>query len=152
MSRELLADARSKMAAMDAERSPAQSNALLPCLLAYMAGSFVHHFHNAQFIDQYPNMPTGFPPAIAYVVWGTVTLVGLAGYYAVRRGRELVGFAVLALYAAYGLLVLGHYKLAPMSAHTLGANVTIWLELVTAVLLLGTVVVSLVHGRDVAKG
>ena len=35
-----------------------------------------------------------------------------------------------------------------MSAHTLGANVTIWLELVTAALLLGTVIVFLVRGRD----
>jgi len=133
---------------MMAERSAAQSNLLLACLLAYMVGSFVHHFHNAQFIDEYPNMPTGFPPAIAYVVWTTVTAVGLAGYYGVRRGRELLGLALLALYAAYGLLVLGHYKLAPMSAHTLGANVTIWLELLTAALLLGTVTVFLVRGRD----
>jgi hypothetical protein len=35
-----------------------------------------------------------------------------------------------------------------MSAHTLGANVTIWLELVTAGLLLGTVTVLLAKGRD----
>ena len=53
--------------------------------------------NNAQFIDEYPNMPTGFPAALAYVVWGAVTAVGLAGYYGVRRGRELLGFAVLAL-------------------------------------------------------
>jgi hypothetical protein len=130
------------------ERAAARSNLLLACLLAYMAASFLHHFHNAQFIDEYPNMPTGLPPALAYVVWSAVTMVGLAGYYGVRHGRELLGFAVLALYAAYGLLVLGHYKLAPMSAHTLGANVTIWLELVTAALLLGTVAVFLVRGRD----
>ena len=51
-------------------------------------------------------------------------------------------------YAAYGLSVLGHYKLAPMSAHTMGANVTIGLELITAVLLLGTVIVLLVKGKD----
>jgi len=130
------------------ERSAGHSGVLLACLLAYMVGSFVHHFHNAQFIDDYPNMPTGFPPAIAYVVWTAVTAVGLAGYYSFRRGRELLGLAMLALYAAYGLLVLGHYKLAPMSAHTLGANATIWLELLTAALLLGTVTVFLVRGRD----
>jgi hypothetical protein len=133
---------------MRSETKSAPSNLLLAFLLVYMVGSFIHHFHNAQFIDEYPNMPTGFPPAIAYVVWTAVTAVGLAGYYAVRRGHELLGLAVLALYAAYGLLVLGHYKLAPMSAHSVGANVTIWLELVTAALLLGTVIVALVKGRD----
>ena len=133
---------------MAGERDPSRSNLLLALLVAYMAGSFVHHFHNAQFIDEYPNMPTGFPAWFAYFVWGVVTAVGLAGYYAVRRGKELLGLGALGLYAAYGLLVLGHYKLAPISAHTLGANVTIWIELLTAALLLGTVAVFLVKGRD----
>jgi hypothetical protein len=135
---------------MLAERDPTRSSLLLAFLLAYMVASFVHHFHNAQFIDEYPNMPTRFPVAIAYVVWGAVTLVGLAGFYAARRGHEILGLGALGAYAAYGLLVLGHYTLAPMSAHTLGANVTIWLELVTAGLLLGTVALLLVKGKDSA--
>ena len=133
---------------MTAERDAAKSNLLLGFLMAYMVGSFIHHFHNAQFIDEYPNMPRGFPVAIAYVVWGTVTAIGLVGYYFARRGRELVGLALVGLYAAYGLLVLGHYRLAPVSAHTTGANLTIGLELITAVLLLGTVAVLLVKGKD----
>ena len=58
-----------------------------------------------------------------------------------RRGHELLGLGALGAYAAHGLLVLG-------SAHTLGANLTIGLELVTAVLLLGTVTVLLVKGKD----
>ena len=133
---------------MAAERDAAKSNLLLGFLMAYMVGSFIHHFHNAQFIDEYPNMPGGFPVAIAYVVWGTVTAIGLFGYYFARRGRELVGLGLVGLYAAYGLLVLGHYRLAPVSAHTTGANLTIGLELITAVLLLGTVAVLLVKGKD----
>lgn len=133
---------------MSPERDAAKSNLLLGVLLAYMAGSFIHHFHNAQFIDEYPNMPGGFPAAIAYVVWGTVTAIGLAGFYLARRGRELVGLALVGAYAAYGLLVLGHYNLAPVSAHTTGANLTIGLELITAVLLLGTVAVLLIKGKD----
>ena len=133
---------------MNSARDPARSGLLLAVLSAYIVGSFIHHFHNAQFIADYPNMPTGFPPAIAYVVWGTVTAVGLAGYYAVRRGYEILGLGALGLYGAYGLLVLGHYQLAPISAHTVGANVTIWIELVTGALLLGTVAVFLVKGKD----
>lgn len=80
---------------MSTERDPGQSKLLFALLIAYMVGSFVHHFHNAQFIDEYPNMPTGFPLALAYVVWGTVTPAGLAGYYAVRRGHELLGLELL---------------------------------------------------------
>ena len=133
---------------MSPERDATKSNLLLGFLMAYMVGSFIHHFHNAQFIDEYPNMPGGFPVAIAYVVWGTVTAIGLTGYYLARRGRELVGLALVGIYGAYGLLVLGHYKLAPVSAHTMGANLTIGLELITAVLLLGTVAVLLVKGTD----
>ncbi|HTM59526.1 MAG TPA: hypothetical protein VL199_04125 [Burkholderiales bacterium] len=133
---------------MPPERDAAKSKLLLGFLLAYMVGSFIHNFHNAQFIDEYPNMPRGFPVALAYVVWGTVTAVGLAGYYAVRRGRELLGLGLVGAYAAFGLLVLGHYKLAPVSAHSIGANVTIAIELVTAALLLGTVIVLLVKGKD----
>ena len=41
---------------MSPERDAAKSNLLLGFLMAYMVGSFIHHFHNAQFIDEYPNM------------------------------------------------------------------------------------------------
>jgi hypothetical protein len=127
-------------------RDPARSNLLLGLLLAYMAASLAHHIHNAQFIDEYPNMPTGFPVWIAYVVWTAVTAVGLAGFYfCLRPGYRLLGFGALAVYAAYGLLVLAHYTLAPISAHTFIANATIWLEALTAALLLGTVALFLVR-------
>ena len=126
------------------EREAAKSKLLLGFLLAYMVGSFIH----AQFIAEYPNMPGGFPVSVAYFVWGVATLVGLLGYYFARRGHELLGLGAVGVYAAYGLMVLGHYTLAPISAHTMGANLTIALELVTAALLLGTVIVLLVKGKD----
>lgn len=133
---------------MPPERDAARSKLLLGFLLAYMVGSFIHHFHNAQFIAEYPNMPGGFPVSVAYFVWGFATLVGLLGYYFARRGHEPLGLGLVGVYAAYGLMVLGHYKLAPLSAHSVGANVTIGIELVTAALLLGTVIVLLVKGKD----
>jgi hypothetical protein len=140
--------AGSKICGVNTERDPGRSKLLFALLLAYMVGSFIHHFHNAQFIDEYPNMPSGFPVALAYVVWGAVTLVGLAGYCGVRRGHELLGLGAMGVYAAYGLLVLGHYRLAPFSAHTLGANATIGLELLTAAPLLAAVMFFLVKGSD----
>jgi hypothetical protein len=67
--------------------------------------------------------------------------IGLAGYYWACTGRRLLGFGAMGLYAAYGLLAFTHYTLAPMSAHTLVQNATILGEGLTALLLLGTVMV-----------
>jgi heme exporter protein D len=93
-------------------------------------------------------MPTGFPVWIAYIAWTVTTAVGIAGYYAVCNGYRLLGFAAMGLYASYGLLAFGHYTLAPISAHTLVQNATILSEALTALLLLGTVMVFLVKDRD----
>src|SRR5687767_8105706 len=98
-------------------RDPGRSNLLLTLLLVHMAASLWHHIHNGHFAGEYPNMPTGFPPAIAYVAWGVTTALGLAGYYWACNGRRLLGFSVLGLYASYGLLAFAHYKLAPMAGH-----------------------------------
>jgi hypothetical protein len=38
-----------------------------------------------------------------------------------------------------GLAGLDHYTLAPISAHTLAMNATIWLETATAIILLGCI-------------
>ena len=47
-----------------------------------------------------------------------------------------MGLFVIAVYAALGFDGLGHYALAPVSAHTTTMNVTIWLEVASAALLL----------------
>jgi len=133
---------------MSAIRDPARSNLLLALLLLHMAASLWHHIHNGQFADEYPNMPTGFPIWLAYAAWAFTTAAGLAGYYWVCNGRRLLGFGAMGLYAAYGLLAFGHYTMASMSAHTLVQNATILSEALTAMLLLGTVMVFLVRERD----
>jgi hypothetical protein len=43
------------------------------------------------------------------------------------------------MYAVLGFAGLDHYVLAPMSAHTVAMNVTIWLEFATGLLLLAFV-------------
>jgi len=40
-----------------------RNDALLPALAAYAAASLFHHVHNAEFLDQYPNMPAWLSPA-----------------------------------------------------------------------------------------
>ena len=137
-----------KISRVITERDPARSKLLLSLLIIHMSASLWHHIHNGNYPDEYPNIPTGFPPAAAIGIWGITTAVGLAGYYWVCTGRRLLGFGAMGIYAAYGLLAFFHYSLAPMSAHSLVANATILGEGITAVLLLGTVVLFLVRDRD----
>ena len=113
-----------------------RNHGLLILLLLYGAASFFHHIHNAAFLHDYPNMPSWLSPAGVLAAWGGVTAVGLAGYLLVRRGYVFTGLGVVALYGAYGFDSSGHYGLAPVSAHTLTMNLTIWLEMATAMLLL----------------
>lgn len=117
-------------------RQTTRVDGLITPLLAYAAASFIHHFHNAVFLDAYPNMPALLSPARVWAAWLSVTTVGLAGYFLVRRGNQLAGLIVIALYGAFGFAGLAHYSLAPMSAHSLPMNLTIWLEVGTAVVLL----------------
>jgi len=134
------------------ERDPAASKLLLALLILHMAASLWHHIHNGHYLDEYPALPRGVPPGMAatgaYVAWIFTTAVGLAGYYWVCNGKQLLGFGAMGLYAAYGLLAFSHYMLAPMSAHTLVQNATILSEGLTALLLLGTVLVLLVRMKE----
>ena len=110
--------------------------ALLVLLLAYGAASLLHYAHNAEFLADYPNLPAWMSRTKVYVAWFGVTAVGVLGYLLVRRRYQLIGLFVIAMYAALGFDGLGHYTLAPVSAHTATMNVTIWLEVATAALVL----------------
>lgn len=109
---------------------------LLILLLAYCAASFLHYAHNATFLAEYPNLPAWLSPLRVYLAWLGVTVVGLVGYLLVRGGYRIPGLVVVAVYGALGFDGLGHYGLAPLSAHTFTMNLTIWLEAATAVLVL----------------
>jgi hypothetical protein len=105
-------------------------------LTAYGAASLLHHVHNAEHLQDYPNLPAWLSPALVYVAWLATTTVGLAGYALLDRGHRAAGLAALGLYGAAGLCGLMHYSLASPSAHTLMMNATIWLEAATATVLL----------------
>jgi hypothetical protein len=109
---------------------------LLILLLVYGAASLLHFSHNAEFLADYPNMPAWLSRTNVYAAWFGVTAVGVLGYLLVRRGHQLTGLCVIAVYAALGFDGLGHYTLAPLSAHTAAMNATIWLEVAAAALLL----------------
>jgi hypothetical protein len=109
---------------------------VLASVIALALATLVHHVHNAQFLGEYPNMPPWLSPLGVFAAWTAATVIGIAGYLAVRSGHSRAGIALLALYACYGLDGLVHYALAPVSAHSFAMNATIWLEAITAAFLL----------------
>lgn len=105
-------------------------------LLAYGAASLIHFIHNAELIADYPGLPPTWTRAGVYGAWLAMTAVGIAGWILVTRRFERSGLLVLAVYAILGLDSLGHYVVAPMSAHSLEMNATILLEVTAAALVL----------------
>jgi len=108
------------------------NSALAACVFA----TLVHHVHNAQFLDEYPNMPAWLSPGFVYLAWAAATAVGIAGSLLLRRGFRLPGAALLLGYAGYSVDGLLHYTRAPLGAHTAGMNATIFLEAATGTALL----------------
>jgi hypothetical protein len=109
---------------------------LLILLLVYAAASLVHFIHNAEFIREYPGLPPSWTRAGVYVAWLGMTAVGACGWALLTRNYQVAGALVLAGYALLGLDSLGHYVLAPFSAHTLAMHATILAEVGTAAVVL----------------
>ena len=76
---------------------------------------------------------------------GDLTAVGVAGWLLIKRGHLMSGLVVLVVYAVGGLDSLGHYLLAPLSAHNAAMNSTILLEVTCAGLVLAEVMRQLVR-------
>ena len=108
----------------------------LPWLLAsYVAASFIHFAHNAEFLADYPNLPAWLSRAGVYGAWFAQLAIGVLGYALYRRGRELSGLLVIAAFAMFGFDGLLHYTRAPLADHTVAMNTTIWTEVIAAALL-----------------
>jgi hypothetical protein len=112
-------------------------------MAVYFAASLAHFAHNAEYIAFYPGMPGWVSRETVYRVWLGVTSVGAAGLLAAWLGAQSLGLLLVGAYGALGLDGLGHYTLALCSEHTLGANVSIWAEVLAggAVLLASAVLV-----------
>jgi hypothetical protein len=107
---------------------------LLALLVANLVTSVLHYVDNIVFFRHYPE-PTWLNPHLVDLAWFVMTPFGVAGYLLFRRGRRRVAFACLYLYAAMGLLVLGHYLIAPPWEVSLKINAFIMAEAVAALLL-----------------
>ena len=108
----------------------------------YIAASLLHFSHNAEYLSNYPNLPTWVSRANIYLIWLGMTAAGCLGFLLYRKRRALIGLIVLGLYATLGFAGLLHYTRAPFSAHTAAMNFTILLEASIAVALLAVTVVA----------
>jgi quercetin dioxygenase-like cupin family protein len=111
-------------------------------VLTHAAASLLHFVHNAAFLAYYPNMPAWISPHGVYGAWLAEAAIAVLGVLLLLRGQR-AGLVPIAIYALLGFGGLEHYALAPMSAHTLAMNATIWLETATAIVLLVAVVARL---------
>ena len=114
-------------------------------LLLYLAASLLHFVHNAEYLAEYPNLPSWLGRADVYVTWLVLAAVGGAGWALYRSGRCLAGLLMIGVYAAFGFDGLLHYTRAPFAAHTPAMNFTIWFEVAAAALLLLAVLTLVVN-------
>ena len=117
-------------------------------IVSYFIASLAHFTHNAEYIAFYPGIPTWLTPQKVYLAWLGVTSVGLAALALFSFGFPAPAVLLLGIYGALGLDGLAHYTLALCSEHTALANITIWAEASTGLLLL--LVSSLALGRRLA--
>jgi hypothetical protein len=122
------------------------SRALPWLLLLYAAASFLHFAHNAQYLAQYPNLPSSWSRAEVYIAWCCVTTLGVVAYFLYQRAHRAVGVSLLALYAALGFGGLLHYTRAPVAHHSAIMNATIWTEAGAAALLLLNIAGIVIQG------
>jgi hypothetical protein len=109
---------------------------LLVLAAVYFAASLAHFGHNAEYIAFYPGMPGWLTREKVYLAWLAVTSLGAVAFVFAKLALPAVALLLLAVYGAFGLDGLAHYTLALCSEHTLLANITIWSEAVTGVVLL----------------
>jgi len=122
------------------------NRAVVLLVLVHAAASLLHFLHNAAYLADYPNMPAWISPLGIYGAWCAEAALGALGVLLLFRGRRS-GFVLIAIYAVLGFGGLDHYTLAPMSAHTLAMNATIWLETATGLVLLAFVASAVPRAR-----
>jgi hypothetical protein len=105
-------------------------------MLAFAVASLIHFTHNAEFIADYPGLPKNWTTNGVYGAWLVMTLFGLIAWWLTHTKFKAVGLILVMLYAVCGLDSLGHYWVAPIHAHQTMMNVTIFLEVFCALVLL----------------
>lgn len=113
-----------------------RTHTLLVPMIVYGAASLLHFFHNALYIQDYPNLPRWITPLGIYASWCGMALVGALGFWLYRKVSPAFGLLVIAIYALLGFGGLDHYVVAPVKAHSIAMNATIIAEVSAATALL----------------
>jgi hypothetical protein len=104
-------------------------------MMAFAAASLVHFIHNAEFINEYPGLPKNWTTKGVYGAWLIMTLFGFIAWWLTQTKLRTLGLVLVMLYALCGLDSLGHYWVAPFSAHRAMMNLTILFEVLCALAL-----------------
>jgi len=111
---------------------------LLWLVLANVASTVAHYLDNVVYFGEYPE-PSWMTPHIIDGFWFVMTPFALIGYKLMVRGFVHWGSGFLYLYAVMSLLVLGHYRYAPMSNIGVRIHLFILLEAFLAIALVAYV-------------
>lgn len=104
-------------------------------MLTFAIASLIHFIHNAEFVSDYPGLPKNWTTNGVYGAWVAMTLFGTFALVLSRTKHQAIGLALVIIYAICGLDSLGHYWVAPFSAHTTMMNVSILIEVFCAFVL-----------------
>jgi hypothetical protein len=118
---------------------------LLWIVIANVGATILHYADNILAFAQYPE-PPWMRPHLIDAFWFFMTPFAVAGYVLVRRGNVHLGSVALYTYGAMSLLVLGHYRFAPIDTIALRIHGLILLEASLAVVLIAYV--FLLHLRE----
>jgi hypothetical protein len=116
---------------------------LRTAFLLFLACTLMHFVHNAEFLADYPNMPKSVSRGDVYLVWLALAATGVTGYLLRVRGHRWAGTSALVLATVMAFDSLGHYWLAPFSAHNAAMNATILADVASAALLLAVTLSAL---------
>jgi hypothetical protein len=111
-----------------------QPQVLVGLVIANVVTSILHYVDNVVHFAHYPE-PSWLNPPLVDMAWFVMTPFGILGCWLFWLGWRRVAFLCLYLYAIMGLLVLGHYLIAPPWELSFKINLFILAEAVAALLL-----------------
>lgn len=112
------------------------SKSLVALVAANLIASILHFGDNILHFHQYPEPKWISSPHIVDALWFVITPLLLLGWWLARRRHRWPSIAAFWLYGGLSLFVLGHYRFAAPSELSFRINLLIWLEAMTALILI----------------
>lgn len=107
-------------------------NGLLLAITIYCAVCLYLFMSNMVFIDEHPNTSDWISTIGVTIAWIGLTCIGLVSWLLILRDKRFIGVIAIILFSVFNFGSAGHYSLEPVSSHTYISNIAIWLQVVTA--------------------